>query len=255
MAESKVKVYGRPSVHTDIRLSLGACPGCGHPVAAKAIMEAMDELGIGSRTVLVGGIGCHVMGFFLANVDMAVGGHGTAPAIATGIKHALYDDAMVITVQGDGDAAAIGAGYLINAAARAEKITVFMLNNANYGTTGGQMAPTTILGQVTTTTPWGRDAARYGYPMHVPEMLATMRGVVYAARGSVHNPANYTRTKKFAKAALQKQIDSVGFGFVEILTACPVDWHMDPLDALVWMEKRQTVEYPVGEFKNIDHIE
>lgn len=232
-----------------------SCPGCGHPLANKAIMEAIEELGIAGRVIAVGGIGCTVMTMMMAKMDRTIGAHGTPPATATGIKQALFDDAIVLTIQGDGDCAAIGAGYLVNAAARAERITVFMLNNANYGTTGGQLAPTTLLGQVTPTTPMGRDGRMFGYPLHVPELLATIKGVVYSARSAVNSPANFQRTKRYAKAALQKQMDDVGFSFVEILSACPVNWHMEPVDALKWMEEKQIDEYPLGEFKNVAQID
>lgn len=218
-------------------------------------MEALEELGIAEKSVVVIGVGCAGMAFFLSKMDMAMCAHGPSPSVATGIKHALFDDAIVFTIQGDGDCAAIGAGYLINAAARAERITIFMFNNANYGTTGGQMAPTTLLGQVTTTTPTGRDSKMHGYPIHVPEMLATMRGVAYSARGAINSPTHLQQTKKYAKAAFQKQIDNVGLSFVEVLTACPVDWHMDPVDAVKWMEEKQLAEFPLGEFKNVASLD
>ena len=254
MSEKKKEIVYRT---TELRISMpsGGCPGCGHPLAAKAILEAIEELEIAGRVVAVGGIGCHGLAMIMANLDRTIGAHGTAPATATGIKQALFDDAIVLTIQGDGDCAAIGAGYLVNAAARAERITVFMLNNANYGTTGGQMAPTSLLGQVTPTTPKGRDPRMSGYPLHVPEMLATIRGVVYSARSAVSSPANFQRTKRYAKAALQKQMEDVGFSFVEILTPCPVNWHMNPVDALKWMEEKQIAEYPLGEFKNVAQID
>jgi len=252
-AASKEKVYGP----TELKLAfpMPSCPGCGHPLACKAIAEALEELGIAGKSICVIGVGCAGMGFYMTKMDIAMAAHGPAPATAIGIKQALFGDAIVFTVQGDGDCAAIGAGYLINSAARADRITVFMLNNATYGTTGGQMAPTTLLGQVTTTTPVGRDARTYGYPMHIPEMLVSMKGVVYSARSAVNSPANFQRTKRYAKAALQKQIDDVGFSFLEILTACVVNWHMTPVDAMTWMEEKQIAEYPLGEFKNVTSID
>ena len=243
---------------TTLRIPWGlvSCPGCGNPLVSKAIMEVLEELDIVGRAIIVGGIGCSgVMGAMLINVDRTVAAHGTPPATATGIKQALFNDAIVFTVQGDGDCAAIGAGYLVNAAARAERITVFMFNNANYGTTGGQMAPTTLIGQVTPTTPMGRNARTCGYPLHVPEMLATIKGVAYSARSAINSPANFQRTKRYIKTAFQKQINDVGFSFVEILTCCPVNWHMTPVDALKWMEEKQMAEYPLGEFRNVDRID
>jgi 2-oxoglutarate ferredoxin oxidoreductase subunit beta len=249
----KEKIYGR----SELRFPLPSkeCPGCGHGIAGKALLEAIEEMGIAGRVIIVIGIGCHFGAVLPIKVDSALQAHGPAPAVATGIKNALFDDAIVITWQGDGDCAAIGAGYLINAAARAQRITVFMLNNTNYGTTGGQAGPTTLLGQVTTTTPSGRDAGTFGYPLHIPEMLATVRGVAYSARGSISSPANFQRTKRYAKTALQKQIDHTGFSFVEILSCCPVNWHMQPVDAIQWIEDKMTVEYPLGEFKNVALID
>ena len=243
---------------TELRIpwAQASCPGCGNPLANKAILEALDELGIAGRVVVVGGIGCSgTMGTILLKLDRAIAAHGTPPATATAIKQALFGDAIVFTIQGDGDCAAIGAGYLVNAAARAERITVFMLNNANYGTTGGQMAPTTLMGQVTPTTPMGRDARTCGYPLHVPEMLATIKGVAYSARSAVNSPANFQRTKRYVKTAFQKQMDDVGFSFVEVLDPCPINWHMTPVDALEWIEEKQIAEYPLGEFKNVDRID
>lgn len=246
----KEKVYGQ----SDYTLShpLPSCPGCGSPLAGKIIMEALEELGVIEKAVCVIGVGCAGIKFFTAKIDWTLCAHGPSPSVANGIKHANYDDPIVFTIQGDGDCAAIGAGYLINSAARGDKITIFMLNNTNYGTTGGQMAPTTLIDQVTTTTPQGRDGITHGYPLHVPEMLATIKGVAYSARGSVHNFASYQRTKKYAKLALQKQINGVGLGFLEILTACPVNWRMEPSKAMKWIEKRVVAEYPLGEFKNVD---
>ncbi|MDY6834559.1 MAG: thiamine pyrophosphate-dependent enzyme [Chloroflexota bacterium] len=250
---TKELVYGIPKLKSP--LPMMSCPGCGSPLACKAVMEALEDLGVDDKSICVIGVGCAGMGFYVSKMDAAMAAHGPAPATATGIKHALFDDAVVFTIQGDGDCAAIGAGYAINAAARAEKITVFMLNNSNYGTTGGQMAPTTLLGQTTTTTPTGREPLGCGYPLHMPEMLATIKGVAYCARGAVNTPAHYQQTKKYAKAALQKQIDRVGFSFMEILVSCPVNWHLSPVEALSWIEEKQIAEYPLGEFKNIDAIE
>jgi len=248
----KEKIYG-PSPYV-VNLPLPSCPGCGSPLACKIIMEALEELGVIEEAVVVVGIGCAGFGFFRGKMDMTMCAHGSAPSVATGIKQANYDDAIVFTVQGDGDCAAIGAGYLVNAAARGDKITIFMFNNTNYGTTGGQMAPTTLIGQVTTTTPGGRNARAHGYPLHVAEMLVTIKGVAYSARGAVNNFANYQRTKKYVKSALQKQIDEVGLSFVEILVACPVNWHLEPLKAMKRLEE-VIAEYPLGEFRNVDTLD
>ena len=248
----KEKIYGPSSYR--MNFSFPSCPGCGSPLACKIIMEVLEELGVIEKGIVVVGIGCSGMGFFLSKIDMTMCAHGSAPSVALGIKQANYDDAIVFTVQGDGDCAAIGAGYLVNSAARGDRITVFMLNNTNYGTTGGQMAPTTLLGQVTTTTPGGRNPVSHGYPLHIAEMLATIKGVAYSARGAINNFANYQRTKKYVKSAFQKQIDGVGFSFVEILVACPVNWHLEPLKAMKRLEE-VIAEYPLGEFKNVEVLD
>jgi len=250
---TKERVYG-PSDYK-LNFPLPSCPGCGSPLACKIVMEALEELGMIEKAVVIVGVGCAGMGFFLGKIDMAMSAHGPSPSLATGIKQANFDDVIVFTIQGDGDCAAIGAGYLINSAARGDKITIFMFNNTTYGTTGGQMAPTTLLDQVTTTTPEGRKASIHGYPLHVPELLATIKGVAYSARGSVNNFANYQRTKKYVKSAFQKQAEGVGLSFVEILSPCPVNWHMEPLKAMKWTEERMIVEYPLGEFKNVDSLD
>lgn len=250
---NKEKIYG-PSDYK-LPFSLPSCPGCGSPLACKLVTEVLEELGMIRKSVVVIGVGCSGMGFFAGKIDMSLCAHGSAPSVAKGIKEANYDDVIVFTIQGDGDCAAIGAGYLVNSAARGDKITIFMLNNINYGTTGGQMAPTTLMGQVTTTTPEGRSGATHGYPLHVPEMLATIKGVAYSARGALNSFANYQRTKKYIKSALQKQANGTGLGFVEILTTCPVNWRMEPLDAMKFIEEKVIAEYPLGEFKNVDSLD
>jgi 2-oxoglutarate ferredoxin oxidoreductase subunit beta len=250
---NKEKIYG-PSDYK-LNVPLPSCPGCGSPLACKTVTEALEELGIIEKAVVVVGVGCSGMAFFPLKIDMTLCAHGSAPSVAMGIKQANYDNVIVFTIQGDGDCAAIGAGYLINSAGRSDKTTIFMLNNTNYGTTGGQMAPTTLIDQVTTTTPEGRDATAHGYPLHVPEMLATIKGVAYSARGAVNSFANYQRTKKYVKSALQKQANGVGLSFVEILTTCPVNWHMEPLESMKWVEERVIAEYPLGEFKNVESID
>ena len=232
-----------------------ACPGCGSPLACNIIMDSLEEMGIIENSIVVIGVGCTGMGFFGTKIDMTFCAHGPAPSVAAGIKQGNYDKSIVFTIQGDGDCAAIGAGYLVNSAVRGDKITIIMCNNTNYGTTGGQMAPTTLIGQKTTTTPEGRIGAKQGYPLHVPEMIAPMKGVAYSARGSIHNFASYQRTKKYVKKGFQKQIDGVGLGFVEVLTACPVNWHMTPVEAMKWIEEEVVPEYPLGEFKNVDSID
>ena len=252
-SKNKEKIYGVSDYK--LHFPLPSCPGCGSPLGCKIVLEVLEEMGVIEKSVVVIGVGCTGMGFFGAKMDMAMCAHGPSPSVAAGIKHGNYDDVIVFTIQGDGDCAAIGAGYLVNSAARGDNITVFMFNNTNYGTTGGQMAPTTLLNQVTTTTPEGRAPKAHGYPIHIPEMLATIKGVAYSARSSLDNFANYQRTKKYVKAAFQKQIDGVGLSFVEVLTTCPVNWRMEPLKAMKWMGEEGIAEYPLGEFKNVDSIE
>ncbi len=246
------KIYGRPE--TKNVFPMGNCPGCHYGLIIRAICEAIDELGIQGKCIGVNGVGCS----FSLGIGMDIDGincaHGAAPAVACGLKQANFGKPIVFTLQGDGDCAAIGMGYLINAANRADRITVFLVNNGNFGTTGGQMAPTSLHGQVTTTTPGGRDSQVHGYPAHVPEMLAQIKGVAYAARASLDTPANFQRAKKMIKTALQKQIDGVGFSFVELLSACPPDWHLKPVEALHWIRERMMAEFPLGEIKNIEKI-
>ncbi len=226
------------------------CPGCGHPLVERMVAEVIEELDIAGKVVTVTGAGCSSS--FCARVaatDGLLGPHGRATDIATAIKR-VHPDAVVYTVQGDGDCLAIGAEGLVNAAGRAEPITVIMINNVGYGTTGGQAAPTTLMGQVTVTTPRGRDPSS-GYPVHAVEMLATFRGVAYAARGAVDSPAHYQRCKRHIKTAFEKQLARLGFTFVEILSMCPPDWHLTPLESLDFIAEKMIPEFPLGVFKEI----
>ena len=208
------------------------------------------------RLIWIGGVTCGTVNAFISDVD-AIGPvpHGRAPDIASAMRRVLDKDTVIVTYQGDGDAIAIGTESLIQAAARAERITVFMVNNANYGTTGGQMAPTTVTGQRTTTSPSGRGANQEGFPINAAELVAGLEGTVYSARGSLSSPANFNKTKKYIKKALQKQIDDIGFSFVEILSACPPNWGMAPVECLKWIDTVLTKQYPLGEFKDIDTLE
>ena len=230
------------------------CPGCQIPLVGRLIAESLEELGVGHNAIMVGCVGC--TGILIAGItlDKVSPAHGRGPDVATALKR-IYPDKVLFTVQGDGDCVSIGAGSLVGALTRAEKFTVIMVNNTNYGTTGGQLAPTTLLGQVTTTCPEGRSATVEGFPMHAAEMVATFRGVAYSARGSLHTPAEYQRTKKYVKTAFQRQIDNVGTTFVEIIAACPVNWHKTPVEALAWIGEKVIAEFPLGEFKNVTHIE
>ena len=223
-------------------------------MVGRIVAEVIEELGIGDDTVMVMGNGCHAYLAGGLDFDVTSGGHGRAPDIATAMRRTL-PDAIVFTIQGDGDCVAIGADALMGALGRSEKITIIMVNNTNYGTTGGQMAPTTIIGQVTTTSPTGRNPNVEGYPTHAAELVATFKGVAYSARGSLHTAANYQRTKKYVKTAFQRQIERVGLSFVEVITACPPNWHMTPVESLDWIDKKIVPEYSLGEFKNITCIE
>jgi len=247
-------IAGTPRLWRDIPVIIPFCPGCQHGTAVKALCEVIDELGMEKNSVLVVGIGCYTMASILVDVDSAMIAHGRACDVASAMKRIVGKDTMVLTWQGDGDALAIGCEPTIHAAARSEKITTFMINNGNYGTTGGQLAPTTPMGQVTTTTPFGRTQDQ-GYPIQAAEFIGSLKGVAYAARGAFTNPANYQKTKKYMKKALEKQRDGVGYSFVEILSTCPANWHMSPLDSLKRVEEEVIPLFPLGEFKDVDKIE
>jgi 2-oxoglutarate ferredoxin oxidoreductase subunit beta len=232
-----------------------ACPGCQYGIAARLLCECLDEMDIGGKTIGVVGIGCHSGAMVLIQTDLVQAAHGRACDVATAIKRVSRGKPIVFTWQGDGDALAIGTESTIQAAVRGERITVFVINNCNYGTTGGQMSPTSLIGQKTTTTPYGRDPRVEGYPFYAPEYMAVMKGVVYAARGAVNTPANCQRTKEYIRKALQKQIDDIGFSYVEILSACPPDWHLTPLECQERIANEVIPSFPLGEFKDVDQLE
>jgi 2-oxoglutarate ferredoxin oxidoreductase subunit beta len=246
-AVDKVKVVGAGHV---LWMPVPGCPGCQAGSVGRIIADVLEEMGLDGKAILSDGIGCH-SGVAVLNLDVVQGSHGGAPDMATAIKR-LSPCSFVFAVQGDGDCIAIGAGSFIGALTRGEMITIIMVNNANYGTTGGQMAPTTLMGQKTTTTPSGRDAASGGYPVRVAELAATFRTVAYSARGALNTPANYQRTKKYVKTAFQKQVDHAGLGFVEVLAACPPNWHLSPVESLRWIEGKMIPAFPLGEFKSVD---
>lgn len=233
---------------------LPTCPGCLHGVVARCVCEAIDDLGIQENAIGVVGVGCHAMTAGAVEVDTISTAHGRAPGVATGIKRAHYGEAIVFTFQGDGDLGAIGLGDVLNAVNRGEKLTTIFFNNAGYGNTGGQMGPTTIEGQVTTTSPYGRDPAQSGFPLHMAEMMASLRGCAYSARVGINNLKNYAGARKAVKAAFQKQMDNIGYGFVEFLCTCPPGWKKKPDEAFHWMEKAMMEEYQLGEFKNVDEV-
>ena len=248
----KEKVAGPSRVWDAANVTVPLCPGCQHGVATTLIALVIEELGIEGRVIVVNGAGCNSLPMSGFDIDRIIGPHGRGPDLATGLKR-VHPDAVVFTIQGDGDLLAIGADALMGALARGEKLTIIMYNNSNYSSTGGQMAPTTLMGQVTPTSPSGR-GPEAGYPVHGAEMLVGFKSVVYSARGAVNTPANYQATKKYLKTAFQKQMDNIGLSYVEIISACPVQWHMTPLQSLKWVEKI-IAEYPLGEFKNVDSID
>ncbi|MBU2615213.1 MAG: hypothetical protein KKG87_06625 [Elusimicrobia bacterium] len=225
------------------------CPGCGHGIIHRLIAEVIDELGVREKTIGVAPVGCAVFAYDYFNFDVAEAAHGRPPAVATGIKRVLPDK-VVFTYQGDGDLAAIGTAEIIHAANRGENITVIFVNNANYGMTGGQMAPTTLLAQKPLTTPFGRKAENEGYPIKVCELLSSLEGTKYLARTSVDKPANILQTKKAIKKAFQNQLDKKGFSLVEVLSMCPVDWQMTPPEACKWVQEVMMKTFPLGTIKD-----
>ncbi len=221
------------------------CPGCTHGIIHRLVAEALDELGVEDKAVGVAPVGCAVMAYDYFNCDMVQAPHGRAPAVATGLKRAL-PDGVIFTYQGDGDLAAIGTAETVHAASRGENITIIFVNNAIYGMTGGQMAPTTLPGQVTQTSPYGRDVASAGHPIRVCEMLSTLDGVAYAERVSVDNVPNVRNAKKAIKKAFQAQIDKKGFTIVEVLSTCPTNWGLSPADSFDWLRANMMPYYPLG---------
>ncbi len=228
------------------------CPGCGHGVAHRIIAEVIDELGIRGKTIGIAPVGCAVLAYDYIDVDMVEVAHGRAPAVATGMKR-CNPDKIIFSYQGDGDLAAIGTAEIIHAAHRGEHITVIFINNAVFGMTGGQMAPTTLLGQITETTQTGRSAAGQGYPLQVSELLAVLPGAVYIERCALSSPAAITKAKKAVKHAFQLQMDGAeGLGLVELLSPCPTYWHIKPTDAVGWLEKEMTKAFPLGCLKDVN---
>ena len=226
------------------------CPGCTHGIIHRLVAEALDELGVGDKAVGVAPVGCAVFAYDYFNCDMMEAAHGRAPAVATGIKRVLPDRA-VFTYQGDGDLASIGTAEIVHAATRGEKITVIFVNNAIYGMTGGQMAPTTLPGQVTTTSPYGRDVSHCGYPVRVSEMLATLNGPAYLERVSVHDVPHIKKAKAAIKKAFQLQMEGRGFTLVEVLSTCPTNWGKTPKEAFEWLKSDMLPTYPLGVYKDI----
>ncbi|MFC1969686.1 thiamine pyrophosphate-dependent enzyme [Chloroflexota bacterium] len=242
------KVYSRPKSLKMARFHY--CPGCGHSIIHRVMCEVIDEMDLRDKAIGIPPPGCSVFAYDYFDVDMAESAHGRGAAVATGIKRA-YPQAIVFTYQGDGDLAAIGTGETLHAANRGERITAIFINNAVYGMTGGQMAPTTLLDQQTTTTPYGRDLRLEGYPIKMSEILALVKGTVYIERTAVNSPANIRKTKKAIRKAFQAQIDDLGFSLVEILSPCPTNWRMSPVEAWQWIDKEMTKEFPLGVIKDM----
>ncbi len=228
------------------------CPGCGHGVAHKLIAEALQELGLQDKTIFVSPVGCSVFAYYYFDVGNVQAAHGRAPAVATGVKRSCPDK-IVISYQGDGDLAAIGTAEIVHAANRGEKITVFFVNNAIYGMTGGQMAPTTMVGQKSTTSPWGRRPSNEGFPIHVSELLATLEAPAYIERVALSDNKNIMKARRAIRKALEMQRDGAGFSFVEILSPCPTIWGKDPVEARRWVLEKMMPTFPLNVFR--DHRE
>lgn len=241
-------VFSRPPSLKDVPTHY--CPGCGHGIAHRLIAEVIDELGIRERTIGIAPVGCAVLAYNYLDVDMVEVAHGRAPAVATGIKR-TNPDSIVFSYQGDGDLAAIGTAEIIHAAHRAEQITVVFINNAVFGMTGGQMAPTTLTGQITATTPRGREAEREGYPLQICELLAVLPGAIYVERCALSGPARIKQARNALQRAFRLQIHgSPGLSIVELLSPCPTYWHMKPAEAMEWIETTMTKHFPLGCLKD-----
>ncbi|MEJ2702367.1 MAG: thiamine pyrophosphate-dependent enzyme [Sedimentisphaerales bacterium] len=225
------------------------CPGCGHGIAHRLLAETIDELGIHDRTIGIAPVGCAVLAYDYLDVDMVEVAHGRPPAVATGMKR-TNPDKIIFSYQGDGDLASIGAAEILHAGHRGEQITVIFINNAVYGMTGGQMAPTTMLNQVTATTPEGRSAAEQGYPLQVSELLATLPGTIYIERCALSSAARVRQAKKAIKRAFELQVNGAkGLSLVELLSSCPTYWRMSPAKAMEWIENEMTKVFPLGRLK------
>jgi 2-oxoglutarate ferredoxin oxidoreductase subunit beta len=246
---SMAVVFKKPHALKDVPLHY--CPGCTHGIVHRLIAEVIDELGIEGKTVGVSPVGCTYNNYEYFNCDMVQAAHGRAPAVATGIKR-VNPDNVVFAYQGDGDLAAIGTAEIVHAATRGEKISTIFVNNAIYGMTSGQMAPTSLIGQVTTTTPFGRKPEIHGYPVKVCELLSTLQGAVYVERVSLHDIKNILNAKRAIKKAFQVQMAGKGFSIVEVLSSCPTNWGINPAEALKWIEEKMVPFYPLGNFKGKD---
>jgi 2-oxoglutarate/2-oxoacid ferredoxin oxidoreductase subunit beta len=239
-------VYERPESLTDVYTHY--CPGCTHGTAHRLVAEVIDELGLREDTILVASVGCSVFAYNYFAVDSVEAAHGRAPAMATGIKR-VHPDKIVFTYQGDGDLASIGMGEIVHAAARGEKITTIFINNAVYGMTGGQMAPTSLPGQVTTSSPFGRDIKMCGAPIRMAELLANLDGTVFSVRRSLHDARHIIQAKKAIRTAFEAQMQGLGFSIVELLSSCPTNWGMTAMESLEWVRDSMIPTYPLGDYK------
>ena len=240
-------VFEKPKALTDAVLHY--CPGCTHGIIHRLVAEAIDELGIQGKTIGIAPVGCSVMAYDYFDIDMVQAAHGRAPAVATGVKRANPEN-IVFTYQGDGDLAAIGTAETVHSAARNENITIIFVNNAIYGMTGGQMAPTTLPGQVTQTSPYGRDTNTVGFPLRVCELLSNVDGAAYLERVAVNNVKNVKAAKKAIKKAFTYQTEGKGFTLIEVLSTCPTNWGLSPVNALKWLEENMIPYYPLGVYKD-----
>lgn len=244
-------VFARPDSLRDVVTHY--CPGCGHGIIHRLVAEVIDELGIREQTIGVASVGCSVLAYNYFEVDFVEAAHGRAPAMATGIKRVL-PDRTVFTYQGDGDLASIGMSEIVHCAARGENITVVFVNNAVYGMTGGQMAPTTLPGMVTTSSPRGRDVVSMGYPLRMCELLSSLEGAAYLARRSVHDVGNIRKTRSALLTAFKAQQAGLGFSMVEVLSQCPTNWGLDVLDSTRWVKEQMVAYYPLGDYKVRDDV-
>ncbi|MGM0396095.1 MAG: thiamine pyrophosphate-dependent enzyme [Bacillota bacterium] len=230
------------------------CPGCTHGIIHRLVAEVLEEMDLLDEAIGVAPVGCSVLAYEYFNIDMHEAAHGRAPAVATGIKR-VHPNNFVFTYQGDGDLASIGTAEIVHAAHRGEKFTTIFVNNAIYGMTGGQMAPTTLIGQKTTTSPYGRDEATTGKPIKMSELLATIDGAAFVERVAVNSPANIRKAKKAIREAFKVQLEGKGFGIVEVLSTCPTNWGLTPVEALRWLEKNMIPYYPLGNFRKPEEVE
>lgn len=242
------QVFSRPECLKDVPFRY--CPGCGHSISHRLVAQCIDELGIRERVIGIAPVGCAVFAYDYFDFDIVEAAHGRPPAVATGLKRVM-PERIIFSYQGDGDLASIGLAEIVHAGARGENITVIFINNATYGMTGGQMAPTTLIGQKTSTTPEGRDRLAHGYPIKVAEMLSLLEGVAFVARGSLDSPQNIRKTRQYIFNAFKNQIDGKGFSFVEILSPCPTDWGLSPSEARKWIREVMAAYYKPGILKSI----